>query len=371
MVKIFGLAAAGLLLLALLSLVGLYVWKNYGPDRGDLKADIDRMVARWQGADAPVDLVIAVVKNGEARYLAYGPEGATPDSLFQIGSVTKVFTGLLLQVLVDEGKLRMEDRLSTLIGDRYPLAPAVADVTLRQLATHTAGLPSVPAPIEDEVKRRLGKGDLMADPYNILSREEVLSYLANPIGKTAPGRFSYSNYGMGLLAHVLELKTGETYPALLQRLLFQPLGMKDSHGDLETDVAARLVQGHDAAGKPVGPWHFTALGGAGAITSSARDLVRFIEAEFDPSSPLALSLARQREKRSDGSGPIAWQEPGVPEWLEGSRTIFWHNGAVNGYFSYIAIDPGRRHGVVVLANRQKDVTALGLSALRLARTQSW
>ncbi|MBB4065995.1 serine hydrolase domain-containing protein [Gellertiella hungarica] len=371
MLKIIGLAAAGLLLAALLALAAIYLWKNHGPDRKDLAADIARKVARWQGSDSPADVVVAIVRDGEGRVLSHGPGRADGTTLFQIGSISKVFTTLLLQRLVDDGRLSMNATLAELIGERYPLAPSVAGITLRQLATHTSGLPTVPQYLEDEVIRRVGAENIMTDPYNHMTREEVLVYLANPVGGEKPGSFAYSNYGMGLLAHVMELVTGKDYPELLREQIFDPVGMRDSHGDLREDVARRLIQGHDAAGNPAPPWRFSSLAGAGSITSNAEDLIRFISAEFDPASPLADSLARQRERQPKAPVALGWFTPAPHDWIEGNSGILWHNGAVNGYFAYLAIDPERRIGVAVLANRQKDVTALGSTIMRLARTQSW
>jgi len=350
----------------------LLAWRlSPGPDRGDLEKSVEAEVTRWRGANAQTDIVVAVVRDGESRILSFGPGGATGRTLFQIGSISKVFTGLLLQRMVDSGALRMEATLGELIGDRYALSPEAAEVTLLQLVTHTSGLPKVPDPILQEVTRRLDGADLMHDPYNILSRDEALAYLADPVGKVPPGKFDYSNYGMGVLAHVMELQSGRSYAELLQELVFAPLGMTDSHGDLPDAIAARLIQGHDAAGKPVGPWRFSSLGGAGSITANAEDLLRFMEAEFDPANPLAPSLARQRVPQPNGKVAIAWMLPTIFDKLEGNGPILWHNGSVNGYFAYLAIEPEQKVGVAVLINHQQDITALGAALIRLARTQSW
>lgn len=369
--KIICLSAAGLVVLALSGAAFLYWRLNHAPDRGELAKAVDAEVVRWRRKHPMSDVVVAVVKGGQSRVMSYGPSGATGTTPYQIGSVSKVFTGLLLQRLVDAGELRMDQTLGELIGARFPLSPEVAQITLLQLATHTSGLPTVPKPIEDEVVTRVGAAGLMQDPYNQLTREEVLAYLANPVGKTKLGRFSYSNYGMGLLAHVLELETGKSYDALLEDLIFAPLGMQDSHGDLPKAVEAKLIQGHDATGAPVTPWRFSSLAGAGAITSNAEDLVRFIQAGFDDVSPLSGSLARQRHPQPGGQTAIAWLLPTTFDRLEGNTSILWHNGSVNGYFAYLAIDPVRKTGVVVLINRRQDITALGAVLTGLARTQSW
>ncbi len=369
--EVIGLSVAGVIVLAAVGAAVTLRRLKQAPKPIGLVQAVDAEVALWRRRDTATDIVVAVIRDGVSRVQSYGPGGATEATLFQIGSISKVFTGLLLQRLVDAGALRAEQTLGELIGARFPLAPEVAAISLLQLSTHTSGLPTVPKPIEGEVLRRVGKAGLMRDPYNELTRDEALAYLADPVGRKKAGRFSYSNYGMGLLAHVLELETGKRYAALLEDLVFAPLGMRDSHGDLPDEAAARLIQGHDDAGRPVGPWRFSSLAGAGSITSNARDLVRFIEAGFDEASPLAGSLARQRRPQPNGHTAIAWLLPGVFDRLEGHRSILWHNGSVNGYFAYLAIDPVRRTGVIVLSNRRRDVTALGASLLGLARTQSW
>lgn len=147
--------------------------------------------------------------------------------------------------------------------------------------------------------------------------------------------------------------------------------MQDSHIELPPEIAARLIQGHDANGQPVGPWHVTALAGAGAITSTAADLANFMQAQFDESSPLAGSLAWMRERQPTGMTAIGSMIPQVQDRFVGSSAIRWHDGQVNGYCAYLSVDPTHKTAVAVLINQQKDASFPGFLLTWLVRTQSW
>lgn len=373
------IAVAGLLGLALAA--GALAWLRHRlrrtSDQADLERRVDRAVAKFMARDRSMALVVGIHTAQRSVVKGYGsvvpgaeqpPDGAT---VFQIASVSKLFTAGLLQALCDEGVVTLDATLGELIGGRWPLAPQVRDVTLRQLATHRSGFPSVPKALETEASLRAGGGDLMADPYSHLGAESVFGYLATAPDKTRAGRFNYSNYGMGLLGHVLELVTGQTYEALVLEKVLAPLGMHHTRIALTADMAARLAPGHDAKGRPAGCWHFKALAGAGGFASSAQDMLTFVAASLTPGAKAATAFDAMRRPQFGGQTGLGWIQPGWVDRFVGNDGIVWHNGMVGGYASYLAIDAATRSGIVVLVNRAVDVTLLGLLLTRHARTQSW
>lgn len=347
------------------------------PDSGDLAATIDADLARMVKGRPEQAIAVGVYRQGRTLVRGLGPAGlggdGAPDgaSVFQIGSVTKVFTATLLQVLCDEGRLSLDDTLGDLVGASTPLAPRARGITLRQLATHTSGLPRLPKDFMRRLTAKVGKAQVMHDPYSHFGPDDVFGYLATAEGLRPPGRFAYSNLGMGLLAHVMERCTGQDLGTLMADRLLRPLGLDSTAVALTPGMRARLVPGHTAAGRATPCWTFNALAGAGALSADANDLLAFIRASVEGEGALGASLRATQQPQPGGTTALGWIRATPVERFFGVPDVLWHDGMVGGYAAYIAIDVAARAGVVVLSNRAYGVNMLGLHLLRLARTQSW
>ena len=347
------------------------------PDKGDLAATVDADLAKMVKGRPQQAIAVGVYRQGRTVVRGMGPAGlggeGAPDgaTVFQIGSVTKVFTATLLQLLCDEGRLSLDDTLGDLIGTQVPLAPRARGITLRQLATHTSGLPRLPKDFMRRLAAKVGKAQVMHDPYSHFSPADVFSYLAAAEGLRPPGRFVYSNLGMGLLAHVMERRTGQDYGSLLAEKIFGPLGMDSTAVEPTPGMRARLVPGHTANGQPAPCWTFEALAGAGALSSDVDDLLAFVRASVEGEGGLAASLRATRQPQPGGTTALGWIRATPVERFLGVPDVLWHDGMVGGYAAYVAIDVAARAGVVVLSNRAYGVNMLGLHLLRLARSQSW
>lgn len=321
--------------------------------------------------------MVGVYKGGKTLIKGYGTvdqsasQAPDAETVFQIGSVTKLFTALLLQRLCDEGVVSLDATLGELLGGSMPLSPSVEAVTLRQLVTHTSGFPRVPKSLMDQATARAGDDDPMLDPYSYLGPEYVFDYLADPDGKRKAGRFDYSNYGMGLLAHLLERVTGQDYETLLTEKVFLPLGMDNTAIALTSAMTRQLAQGYTPKGSPTPLWTFAALGGAGAISANAEDMMTFIEASVAESGMASTLFTVMSKPQITGKIGIGWLYPTFIDRFVGNKTVVWHNGMVGGYASYLAIDKRSDVGVVVLTNQASPPDMLGMMLMRLARTQSW
>lgn len=373
--------------LVLLMAACLAVWMlrrrlRHPPDRGDLEAAVDREARKFTRGRLRCQLVIGVYKDGRSVVLGAGPGSpGSPGSVqpldgtttFQIGSVSKLFTASLLQALCDEGVVTLDTRLAQALGGRWPLAPGVRAITLRQLATHTSGLASIPPALHTEfeaARRAAGHGPL-EDPYSHLGPERIFGHLATAPDLQPPGRFAYSNFGMGLLGHVLEHVTGEDHEALVRRHVLEPLGMAGTRITLTPELRATLAPGHDAQGQPAGLWHFASLHGAGAWASNVQDLLTLIRASLEPGTVAASRFEAMRAPQPGGDTGLGWMQPTWLDRLFGNQGVVWHNGMVGGHAAYLSIDPATRSGTVVLASQAIDVTLLGMLLTRQARTQSW
>lgn len=346
-------------------------------DSKNLEASVDEEIEKVMRKGLYPGIVVGVYKDGRSVIKGYGTvnkkSAAPPDAttVFQIGSVSKIFTASLLQALCDEGVVSMESTLGELLGGSVPLSPAARSVTLKQLVTHTSGFPSVPKSLELKATEMAGEDDLTLDPYSYLGPEFVFEYLATTDDKREPGRFEYSNLGMGLLGHVLEVVTGRDYETLVRDKVLAPVGMNSTVITITPEIEDRLAQGHAKNDVPTGIWRFAALAGAGAYNSNAEDMLRFVQASVEEHGVAARRFRKMREPQFGGVTGIGWVQPTFFDRFFGNRTVVWHNGMVGGYASYLSINAENRTGVVILVNQASNTEMLGMRLTRLLRTQSW
>lgn len=336
----------------------------------------DRLAGRHVG------VVVAGLAGGGAEIRGAGrtgPGGGVPGprTLFEIGSVTKVFTSLVLARLALDGSVRLDDPLAEVLagapvgasGGRVVVpAKGAQPITLRHLATHTSGLPRLPRGMLRQSLLSPNK----ADPYAGCTTEQVLDGLARTRLRTAPGRgFRYSNLGAGLLGLALAQRSGAGYEELVAREVCAPLGLADTCLRSDGEQSARLAHGHTPGGRPVPHWNFAAVPGMGGLRSTAADLVVFLRAQLaadrEPDAPLSPAIALTRET-SHRVNPFAWTHLG---WLghrlhtqQGGHLQIWHNGGTGGFRSFVAFDPEKRVGVVVLANTRRSADPAGTALLR-------
>ncbi|MFI2612768.1 serine hydrolase domain-containing protein [Kitasatospora sp. NPDC018619] len=332
----------------------------------------DRLAGRHVGA------VVAGLAGGDAEIRGVGrtgPGGGTPGphTLFDVGSVTKVFTSLVLARLALDGTVRLDEPLAAVLTRASGARAAVPargpqPITLRHLATHTSGLPRLP--------RGMAAKSLLSpnppDPYADCTAERVLDGLARTRLRAAPGHgFRYSNLGAGLLGLALAQRSGTGYEELVAREVCAPLGLVDTCVRPGGERSARLAHGHTAGGRPVPHWTFGDLPGMGGLRSTAADLVAFLRAQLaaerEPRAPLSPAIALTRETRHRVN-PSAWAHLG---WLghrlhaqQGGHLQIWHNGGTGGFRSFVAFDPEKQVGAVVLGNTRRSVDPAGTALLR-------
>jgi D-alanyl-D-alanine-carboxypeptidase/D-alanyl-D-alanine-endopeptidase len=307
------------------------------------------LVERIDAQKQSVGIVVGIIEPAGRRIVSYGTldtKAKRPvdgDTIFEIGSVTKVFTSLLLADAVARGEVALTDPVAKYL-------PATAKVperggrkiTLQDLATHTSALPRLPTNLAPANPANPYADYTVAQLYEFLSTVE----LTRDIG----AQYEYSNLGVGLLGHVLALRAGKDYATLVRERITGPLGMKSTTVAIPEALAPRLATGHDAELQPVANWDLPTLAGAGALRSTANDLLTFLGAFLGTTkSPLAPAMASMLTGRRP-AGPdmeigLAWHVA-----TKGGKEIVWHNGGTGGYRSFIGFDPKSRTGVVVLSN---------------------
>ena len=310
-------------------------------------------------------IVVGILEQGRRRYVAYGsagPAGVPVDerTVFEIGSISKTFTGLLLADAVTRGEVQLDQPVAELLpeGTRVPAKDEKA-ITLEHLATHRSGLPRLPA--------NLMPADA-ADPYAAYDAQRLYAFLAGHALSRSPGDSAeYSNLGVGLLGHALTRRANApSWGALVQRRITGPLGMRETFAEVPAGLRERLAAGHGQTMAAVPAWHFDALAGAGALRSTAADMLTYLAAALDTShGPLRRAMALARTPRADfarGSRiALGWMVSGPPD-----RPIWWHNGGTGGFRSFVGFDPARQVGVVVLANSAVSADDVGMHLLNPA-----
>jgi CubicO group peptidase (beta-lactamase class C family) len=273
-----------------------------------------------------------------------------PDGQFQIGSITKVITSLVLATYVVDGSLGLQQR----VGDLLPrLAGPVGEVTLEQLATHTSGLPRIPR----ELWPRALRGH--PDPYADIDHEWLLGSLAK-VRPRPSRRPRYSNLGVGLLGDALAGWAGTSYDELVRDRVTAPLGMTATGC-----VPQEELPGHRRRGTPLDHvWHIDALAGAGALWSTVRDLQAFARAQQDPPvGPLGQAVRLTREPRVRGRRMdqcLGWFR------LHGrGGVVWWHSGGTAGYRSFLGVGESPPTCAVVLSASNRSVANLGMLAMKL------
>jgi serine-type D-Ala-D-Ala carboxypeptidase/endopeptidase len=306
-----------------------------GPGQDD-HSRADRCLAPLVSRGDVPSLACAVVRDGDATLAGFG--GAGPRTIFEIGSVTKVFTALLLADMAERGEVRLSDPAA-----RY-LPGGTGPVTLGDLATHTSGL------------SRLPRGLLWSalthprDPYAGYRAARLVRAARRSLrASSRPNAYAYSNYGYGLLGYLLGQAAGSSYQALVTERICGPLGLADTTFEVPPAARDRMAQGY-ARGRAVPGWHLGALAAAGGLHSTAADLAKLLRACLAASAGTALDAAiratvRPRAGIPSGQIGLAWHLT-----VRGDRELIWHNGMTGGYSAMIAYDPVRSLGVAALAN---------------------
>jgi len=295
-------------------------------------------------------IVIGVYDHGQTKIFAYG--AAQPDSIFEIGSITKTFTGLILAQMVAQKKLAFDDPVRTFLPAGTVAKPDGPEITLVDLATQHSGLPRMPDNFHPTD---------MSNPYADFHAAQMYEFIAkHGVSRPTDAAFVYSNLGFGLLGHALALRAGVPYAELVKAEVTGPLHMDDTAVTNPPSKQTRLIQGHDDAGHAQGRWTFDAFAGAGALVSTATDMLKYLEANLHPEkvgagavadSPsvtmsAALALDHQLRAPVNGSAKIALA------WLYNEDThTFFHDGGTGGYTSFAAFMPNDDRAIVVLYNR--------------------
>lgn len=295
--------------------------------------------------------------DGTTRIVSYGDAGpyARPlgeKSVFEIGSITKVFTGILLADMVARGEVSFSDPVAKYLPDGVSMpSRGSREITLLDLSTHHSALPRLPgnmSPADD------------ANPYADYTAEQMYEFLSSyRLRRDIGSEYEYSNVAVGLLGHVLARVGAGSYEDVLSERVLQPLGMHRTGIALDEDMRIWMANGHDQQGNVVPLWDLPTLAGAGALRADVTDMLIFLAANTGrPVSQLERSMRDSHEVRKSVNKRLAialnWHVQ-----IIGDEKVLWHNGGTAGFRTFIGFDPAKGVGAVVLTNSAHGADDIG------------
>lgn len=322
-------------------------------------SEIRSLIAARNAPRAGQGIVVGVLAPDGQRFVAGGTGvGAKVDrdTLFEIGSITKVFTALILADMVNKGVVALDDPAAKYLpaGHRMPERNG-RQITLRDLSTHHSGLPRM----ADD----MGPVDSLDGPFVEYSEAKLLAFLDRyQLTRDIGAQWEYSNLGVGLLGYLLARADHTDYETLLRKRVTGPLGMNDTLITLPPSHTAQLVAPFDAYMRPAKPWDLALFAGAGGIRSSAADMLKFAAAALDPASPMAAAMKTALSVRETGEGPQVDQALGW-EVLHPSpdREVLLHAGQTGGYRAMLALEPKQHRAVMAFANSAVEPSTVDLA----------
>lgn len=310
-------------------------------------------------------IVLGVLEaDGSRRIVAFGDPGPDalplgPESVFEIGSISKAFTGILLADMIERGEVTLEAPLQAYVHEGVTVpSRGGRQITLLDIATHRSSLPRLPG--------NMTVSDPL-NPYADYSEDDLHEYVsAVELSRDIGSEYEYSNLAVGLLGHVLAARANTDYETLLHDRILDPLGMTMSGIALSPEMESWLAAGHTDQGEVTKNWDLPTLAGAGAIRSNMNDMLTFLEANVgQPRTALERAMRASHEVRREAGGNndigLLWHALDV----NGSR-IVWHNGGTGGYRTFAGFDPELGVGAVVLTNSAHGADDIGLHLINSA-----
>lgn len=319
---------------------------------------IGKLIAERNDGRTGQGIVVGVLGPDGERFVSGGSGVAanvSKTTLYEIGSISKVFTALILADMVNKGEVALDDPADAYMPAGHTM-PAFNGrrITLRDLATHTSSLPRM----ADD----LGPPDGVDDPFTGYGEDKLLAFLGRvQLTREIGSQWEYSNLGVGVLGYLLARAAHSDFDTLVRQRITGPLGMGDTVIALPPDKASRMAPPFDRYMRPGKTWDMTLFAPAGGIRSTAADMLVFARAVLDPASPIAAAVKTTLSVRVPAQGSVVDQALGWQVVKRDGREFVTHGGQTGGYQTILALDPASRRAAIVLANSQTPPTPDGLA----------
>lgn len=371
--KIFGIVIGVIFLIIVLVILSFYFLIRYRAENFDTKQTVvgflDKKAKKYID-EKGVGMAICVIKEEQILIKTYGysdleiRKKIDSNSTFEIGSISKVFTSEITEILHLRNELNWNDSITKYYPFEYN--PNLNDGTqLIHLASHTSGFPRVPEKFFPKIELDT------CNPYSNLNIKDLEDYLKNPSEKKKPttSSYNYSNLGNGLLGHILEWRTKKSFEELLQEEICGKLNMK--YTSINSVDTINLTTAYDDRKMKTCHWNFPILYSAGAIKSNITDMSRFLFAHLHDAyfSKVLKNCTEKISTDIQGYVGKGWMTEKLTSHLFGLKPVVWHNGGTGGYASYMGMLPDDNIGVIILSNKSDDkgdIDQLGISILKVA-----
>ena len=323
----------------------------------------DVLIERVETAKSNPSIVVAVIDEKGANFfsdgatnLNAGAKKSDENTIFEIGSVTKVFPGTLLAEAVRRGEVKLDDPISKYLPATVKTPTRGGkEITLLDLATQTSALPRLPDNFAPQNPQ---------NPYADYTTERMYDFLSKyTLPRDIGASYEYSNLGVGLLGHILSLRAKMSYEDLVKTRILKPLGMNDTTITLAPAQKARTAHGFDEQGEASALWDFQSLAGAGAMRSTAKDMAKFVSANMGLTKTNlteSFSAAQKPQRDANGKMKIGLNWHILPA---SNGEIIWHNGGTGGFRSFAGFNLAQKRGIVVLTNAAESVDDIGFHFL--------
>jgi CubicO group peptidase (beta-lactamase class C family) len=309
---------------------------------------IDQVISKQIRDKRKLGIVVGIFDNGKVAFRSYGKaalKGKAPlnkDSIFEIASVTKVFTTIAIAALVRKGKLKLEDPVTKHVPELE--GGPLSGTTLESLATHTSGLPGMF--LLKQIKDPL-------NPFKDLTERQFLD-AANSLETLEPkpsfSHRNYSNIGVTLLGIVVSRTSGLSYRDFVLREVVHPLNLTSTYFEVPEVAATKFLAGHNAELQETPHWDFKVFAPAGALRSSAVDMMKFVEANIksdsQSSESILVDLAYTQKLRAFGKD----LDIGLAWYFDKKTNVHYHRGGTFGFTSIVAFQKQKKLGLVILSN---------------------
>lgn len=334
----------------------------HAPLKADLESDVNRFAKPFVKSGNLVALTIGVIQGGKQHITGFGETVAgnktkpNADTFFEIGSISKVFTGILLAEMVQRGELKLDDPVAKHLPKYFAIPNYESTpITLLNLSSHGSSLPRMPSNFAPKNPR---------NPYADYTLKQMASFLKTVKLSRKPGsKYGYSNLAVGLLGNAMAHRAGKSFEALLKERVVLPLGLKDATITLSDKQKKLMAQGYNAALLPASNWDLPTFAAAGGVRSTTRDMMRFVKANL--SGKAKIEAALQLSYQSTLKLPDGRQAMGLGWHIAGDGSTYWHNGQTGGYHAFVAFNRKTNVGVVIcVTGNPLKVDQLGFRLVR-------
>ncbi len=322
--------------------------KHTNPLKTSIDSVVHREAKKYFDKNNGVGIIIGISNNGVRSYYGYGEtkvnnqEIPTANHIFEIGSITKTFTGSLLSKAIADKKLRIDDPVKKYLPSGLLLSKDNVEITFKNLTTHTSGLDGLmsnytEAPDFDN-----------NNPYKTYTEKLLFEYMKKNGPITRPGeKHAYSNWGVGLLGVTLSKVYKKSYKKLLQEFIWKPLNMNSTGLLVGPKQSSLFVDGHDAANITTSHWDFDCMAPAGGIKSNAIDMLNYFEAQL--TNKLKFSAQSHQSLFVVSTNSFVGMNWFTQKF--GNKEIIWHNGGTGGFSTFGGFVKNDKTAIIIMANK--------------------